>query len=134
MQNLRELTLLLLRVGVGVTFMVHGWDKVVTKGIDGVAGFFASVNIPAPEISAAYAGYGELIFGALLVVGLATPLAALGLTATMAGAIYFVHLKQGFMGGYEFPMLLVLVLLFLAANGSGRFGLDAVLFKRRKKA
>lgn len=134
MQNLRELTLLLLRVGVGVTFMVHGWDKIVTKGIDGVAGYFASMNIPAPEISATYAGYGELIFGALLALGLLTPLASLGLIVTMSGAIYFVHLKQGFIGGYEFPMILVLVLLFLAANGSGRFGLDAALFKRKKAA
>ena len=47
-----------------------------------------------------------------------------------------VHLKDGFLsvdgGGYEYPLVLLLVLLFFAAAGSGRFGLDAMVFKRGK--
>ena len=126
MQNLKECAMLILRIGIGVVFVGHGWDKVVTNGIDKVAGFFAS--IPSPTASAYFGGYVELIGGILLIVGLGTNIVSLLLSVVMAGAIYFVHLKDGFLsvdgGGYEYPLVLLLVLLFFAAAGSGRFGLE----------
>ena len=127
MQNLKECAMLILRIGIGVVFVGHGWDKVVTNGIDKVAGFFASMGIPSPTASAYFGGYVELIGGILLIVGLGTNIVSLLLSVVMAGAIYFVHLKDGFLsvdgGGYEYPLVLLLVLLFFAAAGSGRFGL-----------
>ena len=116
--------MLILRIGIGVVFVGHGWDKVVTNGIDKVAGFFASMGIPSPTASAYFGGYVELIGGILLIVGLGTNIVSLLLSVVMAGAIYFVHLKDGFLsvdgGGYEYPLVLLLVLLFFAAAGSGR--------------
>lgn len=136
MQNLKECAMLILRIGIGVVFVGHGWDKVVTNGIDKVAGFFASMGIPSPTASAYFGGYVELIGGILLIVGLGTNIVSLLLSVVMAGAIYFVHLKDGFLsvdgGGYEYPLVLLLVLLFFATAGSGRFGLDAMVFKRGK--
>ena len=52
MQDLKECAMLILRIGIGVVFVGHGWDKVVTNGIDKVAGFFASMGIPSPTASA----------------------------------------------------------------------------------
>ena len=123
--------MLILRIGIGVVFVGHGWDKVVTNGIDKVAGFFASMGIPSPTASAYFGGYVELIGGILLISILFYKILDI-----MAGAIYFVHLKDGFLsvdgGGYEYPLVLLLVLLFFAAAGSGRFGLDVMVFKRGK--
>ena len=44
-----------------------------------------------------FGGYVELIGGILLIVGLGTNIASLLLSVVMAGAIYFVHLKDGFL-------------------------------------
>ena len=87
MQNLKECAMLILRIGIGVVFVGHGWDKVVTNGIDKVAGFFASMGIPSPTASAYFGGYVELIGGILLIVGLGTNIVSLLLSVVRAGAI-----------------------------------------------
>ena len=37
-----DLALAIIRVVVGFTFLMHGWQKMFMMGMDGVAGFFGS--------------------------------------------------------------------------------------------
>jgi len=76
----------LLRVVVGIVFVMHGWQKVFVYGLDGVSGMMGQLGVPLPEISAAMAMGTELLGGVALIIGLGTRFAALGLAFTMVVA------------------------------------------------
>jgi putative oxidoreductase len=83
---------LLVRLFVGYFFFETGWAKVGNLG--GMAERFAGWGIPLPAFNAALSGYTELIGGALLVLGLATRLAAIPLCINMVAAILVVNLRK----------------------------------------
>ena len=78
---------LVARVILGYIFVMHGWQKLSTNGIDATKAGFDAMGIPAPGLAAYYATWVELIGGVLLIVGLALPLVALLLIADMTGAM-----------------------------------------------
>ncbi|MEA2375004.1 MAG: putative oxidoreductase [Thermoleophilaceae bacterium] len=126
--------LLILRVVVGVLFVGHGAQKLFGiwggHGIDGTAGFFEGIGLRPGRLHATAAGFNELAGGALLAVGLFTPLAAVLLIATMTAAIVTVHGPKGAWasnGGYEYNLVLVAVAFAVTAVGSGTLSLDNAL-------
>lgn len=127
---LADLALLVARVLLGVVLIAHGWQKFHEWTVAGTAESFAGMGVPMASAAAAVATWVELIGGAMLVVGLLTPLAALLGAAVMLGATFFVHLPNGLFvdqGGAELVLALFAGLLVLAVRGGGRFGLDAAL-------
>ena len=110
-----DTALAVLRVVLGITFLLHGGQKLFVYGFAGVSGAFAQMGIPAPGL-----------------LGLLTRLAALGIAATMLVAILTVHLKNGFFAptGVEFPLSLLGSAIALIITGAGDFSLDAVIGKR----
>ena len=133
----RDLALLVARVGIGVVFLAHGWQKLATNGIDGTAAFFGQAGVPLPTLSAWAAALIELVGGGALVLGLTVPVAGLLLALDMLGAYLFVHAGKGVFvtdGGFELVLALGVGSLVLAAVGAGRFSLDAALFGRRRNA
>ncbi|MBN9645171.1 DoxX family protein [Corynebacterium mendelii] len=136
MRTLNDLGLFILRLGIGVIMIVHGWDKLFVKGPTGVAGFFGSLDMPQPELFAWIATLTELFGGLALVIGLLTRLASLGIGLVIGGAIYYVHAANGFFntdGGYEYQLLLCAASAALLFTGAGRWSLDQMLFGRNKK-
>jgi putative oxidoreductase len=122
----------LLRVVIGFTFFLHGWQKLFEQSIGGVGQFFAMLGVPAPGVAAALITFVELLGGAALIVGLFTRVAGVLLALDMLGAIFFFHHSHGFFVGNEPPGVeLVLVLgaaaLCLALVGPGPLALDGVL-------
>ena len=72
-----NLALLLLRVVVGVTIFLHGYNHVWGGGkIEGTARWFASLGMKPGIVHAWLASITELVCGVLLVAGFLTPLAA----------------------------------------------------------
>ncbi|BDD81273.1 membrane protein [Tsukamurella pulmonis] len=133
-----QFTLLTLaRVILGVVFFAHGWQKVVTNGLSATATGFEGMGVPAPTLSAWFAGLAELLGGALLIVGFAVPLVAIVLIIDMLGAIFTVHLDKGFFamdGGIELPLVLIAGLLAVAAVPQTSLGVDALVLKKRAEA
>jgi putative oxidoreductase len=119
------------RVVVGVILFVHGWGK-VSAGATGVIGFFTKVGLPAPELIAYCAMFLETVGAACVVVGLLTRFFAAALAIELLIALLTVHLAKGFGvggGGYEYVLLIGIVLFSIAIRGGGPYSLDAKIGK-----
>ena len=133
--RLQALTIALLRVVVGVIFVVHGAVKL--SNIEGTARHFDVYGLPMPTASVYLAIAAEFVGGLALLVGLLTRWAALGTACTMVIAIAFVHVGRGLLsrnGGWEFPLTLLCVSLFFVAHGAGALSIDELLKKVRFRA
>jgi putative oxidoreductase len=124
----------LLRTVVGALFVGHGTQKLFGwfggHGPEGTGSFFDSLGLRPGKRQAMLAGATEAGSGALLVLGLLTPLAATGVVGVMSTAIQRVHAKKGVWstnGGYEYNLVLAAAAVALAADGPGRPSLDAVM-------
>ena len=127
-----DTALAILRVVLGVTFILHGGQKLFVFGFAGVSGAFAQMGIPAPGLLGPFVAFVEFFGGIAILLGLLTRLAALGIGATMVVAILTVHLKNGFFAptGIEFPLSLLGSAIALVIAGAGDFSLDALIGKR----
>ena len=125
---------LLLREALGAVFISHGAQKLFGwfggHGLEATAQGFESMGMHPARLNAIAASATEIGSGALMALGLATPLAASGITAVMLTAINRVHLKNGFFsanGGYEFNLMLITAALALADAGPGEPSVDSAL-------
>jgi len=119
------------RVVVGVILFVHGCGK-ISAGATGVIGFFTKVGLPAPELFAYCAMFLETVGAACVVVGLFTRFFAAALAIEMLIALLTVHLAKGFgaaAGGYEYVLLIGIVLFSVAIRGGGPYSVDAKIGK-----
>ena len=125
---------LLLRLTIGGFFIGHGTQKLFGwfggYGLDGTAQAFEQLGMRPGRRNALAAGLAEAGGGTALALGLATPLAASTLTATMLTAVKRVHLKNGpwiSNGGYEYNVVLIAAVIALAELGPGPLSLDHAL-------
>ena len=125
-----NLSVLLLRVTLGIVFLAHGVNHVFRGGrIPGTARWFESLGMKPGVLHAWLASLTELASGAMLLVGFLTPLAGAGVVGTMVVAWITNHLKNGFFifrpgEGYEYVMTLTLLGLAIAGLGAGEWSLD----------
>jgi putative oxidoreductase len=140
MATSNDVALTTLRVVLGVVFFAHGAQKMLGwfggYGFQGTMGFFEHMGMPAPV---AFLIICTEFFGGLgLIVGLLSRIAALGIGVEMIGAIFLVHLPNGFFmnwfgtqkgEGFEYHLLVIAVAAALLLRGSGAFSLDRSLSK-----
>ena len=125
---------LIARGVIGSLFVGHGTQKLFGwlggPGLEGTEGMMQGLEMHPTRRNALAVGLTETTGGALLVAGLATPLASAGLIGTMITAIRKVHLPNGLWssnGGYEYNLVLIAALLALAEEGPGDISADAAL-------
>jgi putative oxidoreductase len=140
MSTNNDVALTILRLVLGIVFFAHGSQKMLGWfggfGFHGTMGFFTNMGMPAPM---AFLIICTEFFGGLgLIFGLLTRIAALGIDGLMIGAIFMVHLQNGFfmnwMGtqkgeGFEFHLLAIGMAAALLLRGAGAFSLDRALSK-----
>lgn len=128
-----ELGLLILRLVLGITFLLHGLNK-FQSGIGNIAGWFESIGVPS---FVAYATATiEVVGGTAMILGLGTQIVSVLFAIVMLGALVKVKLPAGFMGseqmaGYELELILLVVSVCLAITGSRLLAVDR-LFSRSK--
>tara|TARA_R110002167_G_scaffold10378_4_gene47699 strand:+ start:329 stop:772 length:444 start_codon:yes stop_codon:yes gene_type:complete len=122
---------LALRLSAGVIFTAHGAQKLFGwfggYGLEGTAGWMASIGIEPGYLMALMAGSAEFFGGLFLILGLLVRPSSIVLALTMVVAIVTVHLEHGlFMsnGGYEFALALLAISVGLAVRGAGSVSLD----------
>jgi putative oxidoreductase len=137
--NTRETSpygLLILRVALGIAFLVHGWSK-LSGGVDNVGGFFGSIGIPAAALVAWIVTVVELVGGVLLIIGFLTQIAGILLLIEMLGVIVFAYLGQGspFIDrgsvSWEKEAVFAAAALCLALAGPGAWAVDDMMAERR---
>jgi putative oxidoreductase len=130
------LGLLVLRLALGVVFLVHGGQKLFSLGFGGTAGMLAQMGVPGSNVVGPLLAIVEPLAGAALVLGLLTRLAALAVALDMLGAILLFHRHHGFFVpmGIEFAMMLSASGFALAALGAGPFSVDNALAARRRSS
>jgi putative oxidoreductase len=109
--------LLLPRLALAAVFMVHGYQKLAN--MDMTVGFFGQMGLH-PAI-AWITALVEFFGGLMMLLGLYTCIAGIGLAVIMLGAIWTVKWNAGFSGGWEFDMVLMLSALGVAMAGPGRY-------------
>jgi putative oxidoreductase len=126
--------LLLLRLLVGVTFSLHGLQKLLGwfggGGVAGTSRWFASLGFGDGRAATLLAGGSELAGGLGLAAGLFTPVAAAAMIGTMSTAAFVNNAEHGFWSaakGWELNGYLIVVAWAVATTGPGRFSLDHVL-------
>jgi putative oxidoreductase len=140
MATSNDVALTALRLVLGVVFFAHGAQKMLGwfggYGFQGTMGFFEHMGMPAPV---AFLVICTEFFGGLgLIVGLLTRIAALGIGVEMIGAIFIVHLPNGFFmnwsgtqkgEGFEYHLLAIAMAATLLLRGAGAFSADRALSK-----
>lgn len=76
---------------------------------------------------------GESLGALFLILGFMTRFSAASIGVIMAGAIYFVHGKNGFFapGGYEYHLLTIGIAIALVMRGGGALSIDALISKKK---
>lgn len=125
------IALLLVRLYVGIAFIQHGSGK-----LNDIAGFAAEFHLP--WIVAAATMVVQLTSGILLIIGLLTPLAALGIAGTMIGAtLTLIRKGEPFINpaghSWENSSFYLMLCVALSLLGAGAYSLDARLFGRRRE-
>jgi putative oxidoreductase len=124
--------LLLVRIAVGLVFVMHGGQKWFVFGHAGTAAFLAQIGIPLPSLSAVLISTAEFGGGLAVLAGLGTRIAGAVLAFSMAVAIATVHVVHGFFApaGVEYPLTLLLTNLALVMTGAGAYSIDAKILRR----
>lgn len=129
-----SLSMLLVRFAVGIVILGHGAQKLLgVAGGPGMKGWTAGVRAmgfrPAP-LWAGAAALTEFAGGAALALGLLSPIVAAFIVADLFVAIVKAHGPRGLWvqaGGYEYPLVLAVIVTAIGLGGPGVYSVDAAL-------
>lgn len=126
-QRFGDFALLILRLFVGL-FLIWGvWDNITSaERMREFATFLAKHDFPSPAILAPVSVYVQLLVGIGFVLGLFTRWAGILCIINFAVAIAMVDSAGGMRGIFPSGCLIVIG-LYLATHGAGRFSMDAAL-------
>ncbi|MCH9844205.1 MAG: DoxX family protein [Alphaproteobacteria bacterium] len=126
-----ELPYFLMRLSYGAVLLSHGLVlKIFDFTIAGTVSYFAE-SFGMPPLLSYGVIFGETIGGALIILGIYTRFAALISLPIILGAL-FVHLGNGWLfsnqgGGWEYPLLLLVMGFACLFGGNGSFALRGII-------
>jgi putative oxidoreductase len=133
--SLAPLGYALMRFSAGAILMYHGYVKLFGGFAPVVAEkVLAPMGFPAPLAWAYWLGILEFFGAGLLAIGFLTRPIALMLAVEMAIVTFVSHWGNGYFfsaprGGYEYPLLLMLLYIGILMRGGGRYSVDHAIGK-----
>jgi putative oxidoreductase len=128
----RDVAYTLLRVCVGYILFMHGWSKLTGAGVAGVSAYMAKQGLEPSVLFAIAAIFLETVGAICIILGLFTRFFAAALAVEIGIAFLVVHLAKGFSvgkGGFEYVLLMGVVLFAVAIRGGGPYSVDAKIGK-----
>ena len=127
-----EIVFALLRLTIGYILLMHGLGK-YNVGAGPIAANIMAKNGVEPALMFAYAAmFLETVGSVCVAIGLFTRFFAAAMAIEMAIAFLFVHAPKGFaaaQGGFEYVLLIGMVLFAIAIHGGGRYSVDHMIGK-----
>jgi putative oxidoreductase len=133
-QSIAPYSYALIRFIAGAILVFHGYSKLFVTGVQGLADHVVAVlGLPMPLAWAYFIGILECFGGAALAIGFLTRPIALMLTIEL-GVITYWHSGNGYAfssprGGYEYPLVLLVVYFAIFFRGAGRCSIDRMIGK-----
>lgn len=127
----RNIILLMIRFILAYGFSQPAILKM--NNINETVTWFTELSIPFPSFVAYMVTGLESLGIILLIIGLFTRYISLMLSMVMLGAIFFVHLPNGFSvanNGIEIPLYYFTFFMLLISHGAGKFSLDRLFFEK----
>lgn len=119
-------TILLMRVALGLVFIIHGWDKI--RDINSTFIWFSENRLKPGWLWGILTIFLQFVGGIMLVLGLLTQPVAIVLAIVMLIAlIHNIFTKKQFILGIDSKIILLASLLLLASLGNGFFSLNNYL-------
>jgi len=130
---------LVIRVMLGAVMLPHGMQKAI--GMFGGGGFSATMQgmsqgMGIPSVAVLLIIASEFLGSIGLILGVATRFCAFGTFSIMTGAIFMVHLPNGFFmnwfgkqagEGFEYHLLAIGMAVALMIAGGGKWSVDRFL-------
>lgn len=135
----QQIAFAIVRIVLGVTFFLHGMQKVFGafggSGLGAFAKYMSGITSVMPELTAYAVAFGELLSGTALILGCFHRLASISIILIMLGAIYHVHWSNGFFmqdKGFEYNLALIAMATAVLLSGPGAWAYK-IEFKKNKK-
>ena len=132
-QKLGPLSYPIIRLSVGIMMIPHGYGKLFNEsGIERTAKFFSSISIEPSVFFAWYVGIIEFVGGICVAIGFLTRLFSIQLVGILFVATFIVHFNNGFLwikGGYEYPLMWMIIMIAVTFRGGGQLSIDNQLPK-----
>ena len=128
----RDIAYTLVRVIIGYIVFMHGWAKVTGAGGAGVSALMARQGLEPATLFALAAMFLETVGAICIIIGLFTRFFAAALAIELGIAFLVVHFKAGFsinQDGFEYVLLLGIVMFAVAIRGGGPYSVDRVIGK-----
>lgn len=137
-QEFMDIALLILRLAIGICFVVHALGKLGFVGpgnMDGFAKWLGSMGLPAPALQARLAMLSELLGGISIALGFFMRFGLVACAATMVMAVLIGHKGGGYLitntpPGREYALNLLIICIVMFLLGPGMYSMDAILFLR----
>ena len=128
------------RIVLSVVFIPHGLQKIL--GLFGGYGFSASLSyftsLGVPVVLGFLVIIAESLGSAALFLGLFGRFMAFGICLEMLGAVFLVHMPNGFFmnwggaqkgEGFEYHLLAIAMLVAIIVRGAGALSLDRAIYR-----
>ena len=130
-----DIAVLVLRLFIGVCFVVHGLGKlgwVGTGNMDGFTGWLKSLGLPFAGAQARMAMAAEISGGIMITLGLYTRVGVVLCFFTMMMAVFIGHKGGGYLitnnpPGREYALNLAVICVVLFLFGPGSYSIDAFM-------
>jgi putative oxidoreductase len=124
----KDLGLLLLRIGIGMAFMAHGYPKLFMGGVAGLTKGLAAAGIPGGLFAAYLSGIAEFFGGIALALGLFfRPLTVVMAFNMLVALLFHLNLGDPYVK-YSHALESGILFISLIFVGPGKFSLDEKLF------
>ncbi len=117
-----DIGLLILRLALAAILIIHGLPKI--KNRQGISQFVGSLGFKPAIFWGTLVAIVEFFGGLFLALGLFSQIVAFLVALQFLIIILKVNFKKGFVGGYEFDLLIFASSLVLLFSGGGAYSLD----------